>query len=183
MEVDAQSLLGKGGQFVAAHGLAGFGLADLDDLATGRRLSEIVVERDDAVDFGAGKIQLGSDDRNRFGRDETDVVLNGMQNGQQGPGLGLVFGNRGGDGLLMMVLRRHDVIAGRSRPHSERFPWIAWTHTANTERAVIPQDSWPAQLEKYRPVERGRQCKNRVFLPVVAEGFSLSQLGFRGIGL
>ena len=40
----------------AAHGLAGFGAADLDDMAPRRLPAEVMIEGEDAMDLGAGPV-------------------------------------------------------------------------------------------------------------------------------
>lgn len=71
--------------------LTGFGLAKLNmNIATGLR-SEVFVKTDHAKDFGTGTIDRLSDGGDQVFRDIADMVLNGMQDGQEVSLFVLVF--------------------------------------------------------------------------------------------
>src|SRR3546814_20575826 len=58
--VEAEAVERVAGQRLAAHRLAGFGAAQLEHMLAGRSAAEIMVEADDAVDFGARQVQRSS---------------------------------------------------------------------------------------------------------------------------
>ncbi len=76
---------------LAAHGLAGFGAAHLQNMASGRGAAKIVIEADDAVHFGVRKIERAGDQRNRGLIDVAELFLQCVQNRQQGAGQALQF--------------------------------------------------------------------------------------------
>ena len=71
------------GKRIAAGRLAGFGAAQLEHMAAGRRAAEVVIEGDDAVHFGARDVQRLGDQR--LGRfiDVAELLLQGVQDRQQ----------------------------------------------------------------------------------------------------
>ena len=92
MEADTQALLSVSIQFIAAHCFTRFGLADLNDVLTWRVATKVVIERHDAMHFGARQIQCGGDDRYRAVRDILQPVLHRMQHLQQWARLRLILG-------------------------------------------------------------------------------------------
>ena len=46
--------------------------------------AEVVIEGENAVDFGAGEVQRLGNERHRLVADETEFLIHRMQNGQQG---------------------------------------------------------------------------------------------------
>ena len=56
-------------------------------MAARRVLAEVVIEADDAVDFGARQIQPGSNARHGLARDVAELLLDAVQDGQQRPRL------------------------------------------------------------------------------------------------
>ena len=83
MKIDAEQGLDTLGQCIATHRLAGFGATELQHVSTGRMITIIMIEGDDTVDLGAGKIELVSNDRQSLLRHVTELVLNLMQNREQ----------------------------------------------------------------------------------------------------
>ena len=86
------------GEAVGAHRLARFGAAELHHVPAGRRAAEVVVEAHDAVHLGAGQVERGGDGGNRVGRHVAELVLDGVQDGQQGAGTMAILLDGGGDG-------------------------------------------------------------------------------------
>ncbi|MCY1544341.1 hypothetical protein D9M68_802180 [compost metagenome] len=98
MEIAAQRLARVIGQAVAAHGLARFGPADLQLVARSGFAAEMRIERDDAVDLGAGQVQGLGDGLHRRGRDTAQFVLDRVQHGKQGAWLVFQPGKDAGGG-------------------------------------------------------------------------------------
>ena len=73
-------------QLLAAHGLARFGAANPQHMASGRRAPKIVIEADHPMDFGLGKIQLRSNDGYGAGIDVSELSLQRVEHGQQRAG-------------------------------------------------------------------------------------------------
>src|SRR5262245_54538376 len=93
VEVDAEPLARMRLELARAHRLAGLGPAQVQRMLSDRVRPEEVVERDDAVDLGAGEIQHLGDDAHRAVRNVPELVLDRVQNRQEGarlrgPGLG-----------------------------------------------------------------------------------------------
>ena len=71
---------------VAAHGLAGFRAAHLEDVAAGGCMPEIVVKTDDPVHFGLRNIQRVGDQGDGSLVDIAEFLLQCMQNRQKRAG-------------------------------------------------------------------------------------------------
>ena len=74
----------KGGKPIAAGSLAGLGAAQLEDVASGRLLAEVVVESEHAVHLGAGQIECLCDHRDRGLRHVAERFLQRVQDHQRG---------------------------------------------------------------------------------------------------
>jgi hypothetical protein len=83
MEIDPQRALEVGGHGIAAHRLAGFGLAQFQHMPTRRLLAIVMIEGDDAVDFRAGDVQTRRDRRQGLLRHMAELFLNLVQDRQQ----------------------------------------------------------------------------------------------------
>ena len=94
MQFDVQPSRGVSRELLAQHRLARLGLTDLNDASTGGRLSEVVVEGEDAMHFGAREIERLGDERNGCGRDIAQRSLHCVQDQQQRAGLGYVVAQR-----------------------------------------------------------------------------------------
>ena len=73
------------GKSVAAGGLAGLGAAELEHMPAGRRAAEVMIKGDDAVDFGAGDVQLFGDQRLGGFVDVAECSCNACRIGNSGP--------------------------------------------------------------------------------------------------
>ena len=71
------------GQSIAACRLAGFGTAELEHVRPGRRAAEVMVKGDDAVDLGAGNVQLLGDHRLGGLVDVAELLLQSVEDRQQ----------------------------------------------------------------------------------------------------
>jgi hypothetical protein len=80
---DSEPRLGMCGQGIGAGRLAGFRTAQLEHMPPRRRAAEVVVEGDDAVDFGPRTVQGSGDQRLGGLVDAAEFLLQGVQNGQQ----------------------------------------------------------------------------------------------------
>ena len=85
------------GQGIGAACLAGFGAAQLHDAAPRGLLAEMVVVGDHAMHFRAREAQAVGDQGHGGGRDESEPVLDVVQDGQQGARQGLAGGDDGRD--------------------------------------------------------------------------------------
>src|SRR5262245_13040343 len=72
---DAEDLLGMPDQAAAAHRLAGFRAADLDDMATRRLTPEIMIEGENAMHLGARPVHCRRQPARRVVRDEAETAL------------------------------------------------------------------------------------------------------------
>lgn len=82
-------------QFVAAHGLAGFGAADVEDVAARRMMAKIVIEGDDAVHFGVRYVERVGDDGHRGLIDVSELFLQGVEDWEERAGEVLEFPDAG----------------------------------------------------------------------------------------
>lgn len=73
-------------QGVASHGLARFRAADAQQMASRKRPAKVVIETDHAVHLGAGKIESVGDQRNRGVIQVAELVLQSVQDRQEGAG-------------------------------------------------------------------------------------------------
>ena len=80
-------------QRFAAHRLAGFGAADLEDMPARRRLAEVLIEVDDANDLGAGEVEGLGDDGDAARIDIAEFVEESVEDWEEGAGHVLVFAN------------------------------------------------------------------------------------------
>ena len=71
------------GQDLALHRLAGLGAAELQHTAAGRRFAEVVIEGNDAMNFGPRQIQRRGDLGNGRRRDTAELGLHIVQDRQQ----------------------------------------------------------------------------------------------------
>ena len=82
--LDAEPLLGACGESIAAGRLTGFGAAELQHAPSRRLLAEVVIERDGAVDLGAGEVErLGDQRHGRLGN-AAECLLQSVQDGEGG---------------------------------------------------------------------------------------------------
>lgn len=95
------------------HRLARLGLADLDHVCAGRMTAKVVIERDDAVNVGARKIQRRCDDRDRCIRNVMQPVLNRVQDLEQWARLRLILGECKIDLLARVRVERLRMCGGR----------------------------------------------------------------------
>lgn len=89
MIVQCQLFTQLRGQGLGATALARLGAAQAQNMTGRRRGAEIVVEADHPAHLGQAKVQGMSDFGDSRIGDVTDVVLDGMQDRQQGPGVAL----------------------------------------------------------------------------------------------
>lgn len=99
------------------HCLARLGLTDLDHVCAGRMTAKVVIERNDAVNVGARKIQRRCDDRDRCIGNVMQPVLNGMQDLEQWAGLRLILGE--GEINLLACVRIDRLRMCRGRIHDK----------------------------------------------------------------
>ena len=92
-ECHAEARLGLRRKRFAAGGLAGFGAAQLEHVTPRRVFAKVVIEGDDAVDFGARDIQRLGDNRLGGPVDVTERRLQGMKDRQQRAFEALVLGD------------------------------------------------------------------------------------------
>jgi hypothetical protein len=78
-EAQLEACFGVAAQGFARHRLAGFGPADLHHMAAGGLTAEIMIERDDAMHFGAGKVDGLGDDGDYAFRHTAQLLLHLMQ--------------------------------------------------------------------------------------------------------
>ena len=78
MVVHPQQCFGMGLQLARAHGLAGFGTADLHCMLAHWVGFKVMVETDYTVNFGAGEIKAGGNRRHCGIRDIAQLRLNGV---------------------------------------------------------------------------------------------------------
>ncbi len=90
---DAKPVLCLLDEGFAAHGLAGFGPAHLEDVLAGQLAPEVMIEGHNPVNFRARQVELARKHRNRLFGHIPEGLLNGVQNGHQRPFQGLVIGN------------------------------------------------------------------------------------------
>ena len=81
--------------------LAGLRAAQMHDMPAAGFLAKIMIEGQNAMHFGDGQIQLTGNDRHRIVRNETQLVLDCVQNGHQGTGGALQFGAGVHDRILL----------------------------------------------------------------------------------
>ena len=86
MVIDAQLAPGVRLEPGGAHGLAGLGAAQIDDLASGLGAPEVMIEGQHAVDLGPRQVELEGDQRHRRRRHPTEPVLDPVQDRQQAAG-------------------------------------------------------------------------------------------------
>ena len=89
------------GKGVATGGLAGFGTAELKHMPSGRGAPKVVIEGNDAVDLGAGNVQLLGDHRLGGLVDVAKFLLQGVKNRQQGTFAIETFANAAKRNLLI----------------------------------------------------------------------------------
>jgi hypothetical protein len=77
----AKALLRPLNEPLAAHGLTGFGAAQLKDVLAGKLTTEVVIEGHDAMNLCAGEIKFPCENRNCFLRHKAESVLQSMQDG------------------------------------------------------------------------------------------------------
>ena len=77
----------------ATHRLARLGPADLEDVAAGRGLAEVVVEVDDSDDLCAGEVEGLGDDGDAARIDIAELVEESVEDWEEGAGHVLVFAN------------------------------------------------------------------------------------------
>jgi hypothetical protein len=71
--------------------LACFGAAQAQDVPSGRGMPKIMIETDDSVDFGVGKVERTGDDWDSGLVDIPELFLQGVQNWQESAWKALQF--------------------------------------------------------------------------------------------
>ena len=94
VKIDPEAAFGMPLERRGPHRLARFGAAQVHDVPAAALGAEIVIESDHAVDLGPRQVELLGDQADRVRRHEPDGLLNGVQNGEQSPGLVLPVGAR-----------------------------------------------------------------------------------------
>ena len=101
-------------EFLAAHGLTGFGAAKLQHPAIDRRAAEIVIEADHAKGFGARDVQRIGDQRDGAIVDVAELLLQIVQNWQRRPAhVALTIDQRSRQIQIKGRSARHDILPGR----------------------------------------------------------------------
>jgi len=80
MKIDAEQGFDTLGQCIAAHRLASLGATEFQHVPAGGMIAVIMIEGYNAVDLGAGKVELLGDNRQGFLRHVSELLLDLMQN-------------------------------------------------------------------------------------------------------
>lgn len=82
-ERHAKFRLGARRERIAARGLTGLRAAQLQHMAAGRLVPEIMIEREDAMDFGARQVERLRHHRNRCLRHVAERLLKGVEDDER----------------------------------------------------------------------------------------------------
>ena len=135
-------LLGMPAKLFRAHRLAGFRPADFDDVLADGVALELVIERHDAIDFGARQVQRACDDGKRRLGHVAELVLQVVENFEKL--IWLVAVPRAGGERRDFGGRRHRtfVLANVRRcscnllGHAGRFPGVYWRQLSSLTCAL-----------------------------------------------
>src|SRR5439155_6791178 len=122
MKVHAEPRFGVALERTLVHRLARFRATQVDRVPARRRVAQVVVEADDAVDLGAGQIQAAGNHRDSRGRYVPEFIMHGVQDGQQRTGH--LPETRDDLGDLLLLLPRGMIRSGQFAAHGAQLAGI-----------------------------------------------------------